>query len=74
MAFTDEQIRAIVKTGEYSDPEAERWVVGSLIARRDKIGKAFLTTVLPLDRFAVKMGGLVWGRRRRWSQHKCRRG
>lgn len=60
MAFTDEQIRAIVKTGEYSNPEAENWVVECLIERRDKIGNAFLTKVLPLDRFAVKEGRLVF--------------
>ena len=26
MAFTDEMIRAIVKTGTYSDPAAERYL------------------------------------------------
>ncbi|MGH9785045.1 MAG: hypothetical protein ACRD88_12770 [Terriglobia bacterium] len=60
MAFTDEEIRAIVRTGRYSDPEAERWIVESLIARRDKIGRAFLPKVLPLDRFAVENGRLVF--------------
>jgi hypothetical protein len=60
IAFTDEQIRAIVKTGQYSDPEAERYVADCLIARRDKIGKAFVGKVLPLDRFAVRDGTLMF--------------
>ena len=60
MAFTDEQIRAIVKTGQYSDPEAEKYVADCLIARRDKIGKVFFAKVLPLDLFAVKDGQLVF--------------
>ncbi|MBL8291389.1 MAG: hypothetical protein JNN08_06110, partial [Bryobacterales bacterium] len=60
MAFTDEQIRAIVKTGEFSDPAAEKYVADTLIKRRDKIGKDFFAQVLPLDRFAVKDGRLVF--------------
>jgi len=60
MAFTDEQIRAIVKTGHYSDPEAERYVADCLIARRDKIGKVFFAKVLPLDLFEVRDGQLAF--------------
>jgi hypothetical protein len=60
MAFTDEQIRGIVHTGAYSDPRAEQWIADSLIARRDKIGKAFLPKLLPLDRFAVENSRLVF--------------
>ncbi len=54
MAFTDEQIRAIVKTGQYGDPAAEDWVTLNLIARRDKIGRAYFQKVLPLDRFQIE--------------------
>jgi hypothetical protein len=60
MAFTDEQIRAIVKTGQYSDPDAEKYVSDTLIVRRDKIVKAFLNVVLPVDRFAVREGRLAF--------------
>jgi hypothetical protein len=60
MAFTDEQIRAIVKTGAYSDPRAEKWIADCLIARRDKIGRAFFAQVLPLDRFKIQDGRLVF--------------
>lgn len=54
MAFTDEQIRAIVKTGKYSDQRAENWIIECLIKRRDKIGRAYFGRVLPLDGFAVE--------------------
>ncbi len=60
MAFTDPQIRAIVKTGQYSNPEAEKWIADRLIERRDKIGKAFFAKMLPLDRFAVKEDQIVF--------------
>jgi hypothetical protein len=60
MAFTNEQIRAIVKVAEFSDPAAERYVADTLIARRDKIGKVYFGKVLPLDRFAVENGQLVF--------------
>jgi len=54
MAFTDDQIQAIVRTGQFSDPRAEDWVVKCLIERRDKIGQAFFKKVLPLDRFTIE--------------------
>ena len=60
MNFSDAQIRAIVAIGAYSDPRAQQWVVDRLIERRDKIGRAFLTKVLPLDRFEVVDGRLVF--------------
>jgi hypothetical protein len=58
MAFTDEQIRAIVSTGKYSDPAAAEWVSKCLIERRNKIGKAYFDKVLPLDNFSVAGGRL----------------
>ncbi len=53
MSFTDEQIRAIVKLANYSDPEAEAWLVKCLIERRNKIGETYFARVLPLDGFRV---------------------
>ena len=38
MAFTDQEIRAIVQTGEYSRP-AEDWITATLIERRNRIGR-----------------------------------
>lgn len=58
MMFTDGQIRAMVRKGEYSDPQAEGWVVQCLAARRDKIGRTYFAKLLPLDQFQVKEGRL----------------
>ena len=52
MAFTDEEIRAIVRTGEYSQP-AEDWITAALVERRNRIGRAYFSRVLPLDRFRI---------------------
>src|SRR5262245_28159531 len=52
MAFTDEEIRAIVQTGGYSKA-AEDWITAALIERRNRIGRTFFARVLPLDRFRV---------------------
>jgi hypothetical protein len=53
MAFSDEMIRAIVKTGQFSDPKAEQLLSDILIERRDKIGQAYLTAVSPLVNFTL---------------------
>jgi hypothetical protein len=57
MAFSDEMIRAMVKTGQFSDPEAERLLGDILIQRRDRIGQAYLTAVSPLVNFALDSNG-----------------
>jgi hypothetical protein len=59
-AFTDEEIRALVDTGEYSDPRAAQWISDSLIQRRDKIAAAWFSRALPLDRFRVADGKLAF--------------
>jgi hypothetical protein len=60
MAFTDEHIRAIVEEGGYSDPEDEEAVIRYLTRRRDAIGRAYFSSVLPLDRFEVSSGDLTY--------------
>jgi hypothetical protein len=60
MSLRDDEIRAIVETGEYTDKRATDWVTKCLIERRDKIGKAFFAKVLPLDRFRIADGALAW--------------
>jgi hypothetical protein len=60
MAFSDDEIRALVKTGGYTDSRAEQWIADCLIIRRDKIGQAFFAKVLPLDRFEIKDNRLVF--------------
>lgn len=59
-AFTDEDLRAIVAAGEYSDPRAAEWLVKCLAGRRDKIVRAYFAKVLPLDGFEIREGGLRW--------------
>ncbi len=59
-AFTDEELKAIVQTGQYSDQRASDWVLKCLIQRRDKIKRAFLARVLPLDRFRIENGTVVF--------------
>jgi hypothetical protein len=51
--FTDAHVRAIVKTARLSDPRAERFLIKTLIARRDLILKEYLTRYAPLDRFRL---------------------
>ena len=60
MAFSDEAIREIVKLAQYSDPEAEAWMVKCLIERRNRIGREYFSRVLPLDGFAVADDRLTW--------------
>ena len=60
MAFSDEDLQALVSTGRYSDPEAAAWIVRSLAGRRDRIGEAYFTKVLPLDNFRVENDELVF--------------
>jgi hypothetical protein len=60
MAFDDDQVRAVVKTGQLSDPQAEAYLVETLIKRRDKVGKFWLNQVNPLDQFRVAGESLVF--------------
>ena len=59
MAFTDAQIRAIVKTAQLSDPVAERYLADVLIKRRDAIGRAYLTSVNPVVDPALSASGVL---------------
>jgi hypothetical protein len=54
MAFTDEDIRALVRTGGLSDPKAEQYLVQTLIERRNKIGQYCFKQVLAIDNFVLK--------------------
>ena len=60
MAIRDEEIRAIVRSARYSDPEAEAWLVECLIQRRDKIGRAYFRKALPIDKFEIRGGEIVF--------------
>ena len=48
MAFTDDLIRAAVRTGQYSDAAAADHLVDVLKKRRDTIGRTYSTAVNPV--------------------------
>jgi hypothetical protein len=56
MAFTDDDVRALVGTGQYSDPAAADYLVRTLLARRDAIGRAYLGKRLALSKFRIEAG------------------
>ena len=58
MSFTSDEIRAIVKTGQLSDPVAEDYLVNTLMERRDKIGRYWLTRKNSVDNFTFEDGEL----------------
>ena len=60
MCFSDDQLRAIVKTGQLSDPRAEAYLTKTLIERRDKVGNFWLNRVNPLDQFRVDGNALLF--------------
>ena len=53
MRFTDEMLQSIVRTGRILDPDAENYVVETLIRRKEKIVRNYLSRMNPLDRFQI---------------------
>ncbi len=49
MSFSDEDLAALVKTGNYSNPEAEKYLLRILKERQNKIGHFWFDKVNPLD-------------------------
>jgi len=47
-AFSDDMIRTVVHTGEFSDPEAEKYLADVLIKRRNTIARVYLPAVNPI--------------------------
>jgi hypothetical protein len=58
LAFTDEDIRALVETGEYSDPKVVEFITNTLAQRRDRIGRCYFSKVLALENFGIRDGEL----------------
>ena len=58
MAFTDDDIAALVSAGEYGDAETDEWIVRCLIERRDRIGRTYFTKIPALDNFRIDDGRL----------------
>ena len=59
MAIPDELIRAAVDAAQYSDARASSYVQSVLVARRDKVGLAWLTHVNPLADFVLARDGTL---------------
>lgn len=57
MAFTDEDIRAIVEEAKMSNPAAREYLIRTLIERRDKIGRYWFERMNPLDKFEFEQTG-----------------
>lgn len=53
MGFRDEQIRAIVEEGKFQDPKVVDYITQALESRRDAIGRAWFSRVLPLEGFRI---------------------
>lgn len=53
MRFTDQDIRALVSTGEFSDEKAGEALAQTLIERRDLIGRYWFKRANPLDEFRL---------------------
>ena len=58
-AFSDELIRAAVHTGEYTDPNAEKYLADVLIKRRDKVVRTYLTAANPIVNPRLDVSGLL---------------
>jgi hypothetical protein len=56
MAFEEPHIRAIIGSGDFSNPEAEEYMVQTLLERREKIGRHWFSKVNPLDVKASRHG------------------
>lgn len=56
-AFSDADVREAVQAGRYSEPAAEALLVETLVARRDKIARAWLNAVVPLVDCALAADG-----------------
>jgi hypothetical protein len=60
MAFTTDDIHAIVETGRFTDPRSTEYITRTLAERRDKIGRTFFSNILPLDHFRVENEDLLF--------------
>ncbi|MBV8757089.1 MAG: hypothetical protein JO257_07440 [Deltaproteobacteria bacterium] len=58
MRFSREQLRAIISTGQLTDPRAADYLVDTLVARQRATGEYWFDRVNPLDRFEV-VGSMV---------------
>lgn len=53
MSFRNDDIRAIVETGQLTNESAEEYLIQTLIERRDKIGDYWFRKLNPIDKFEI---------------------
>jgi hypothetical protein len=58
MSFTNDDIQALVESGQYTDRAAEDYMVKTLAGRRDAIGRAYLSGPLAISRFRIESGSV----------------
>jgi hypothetical protein len=58
-AFSDEAIRAVVKSGQYSDRRAELYLGDVIIVRRDKVARYWLNATNPVVDFTMDADGTM---------------
>ena len=68
-AFTNDDIRAMVSTAEFTDPRTTEYITQVLAARRDKIIQAYLEDRLAIDRFRVDQEKLEFDELRWHGSH-----
>lgn len=56
MRFTREQLRAIIETGELSDPRAAYYLLNTLITRQRQTAEFAFHNVNPVDNFQINQG------------------
>ncbi len=59
-ALTDEHITALVKAADYPEPDAEAYMIKTLIQRRDKVLKHFMDEVSPIEFESVNESELAF--------------
>jgi hypothetical protein len=60
MKFTEEELRAIVRAGQISDPEAEEYFIQTLLERQRKTAGACIPRINPLDEFSIEGSSLTF--------------
>lgn len=60
MTFSDDEIRSMVQTGNYSNPQTVQTIADVLIKRRDAIGRTFFAKILPLEGFRIEANRLLF--------------
>ena len=51
MSFDEEDLKALIRAGKYSDSQAEKYLLETLLERQQKIGRHWFKKVNPLDEF-----------------------